>query len=71
MATSKVVLQIYIHVRSANGDAKCWIQPEVMLADRDGYDGRELRDLNQVVIAHSDLIEMSLNAYLADAAVAG
>jgi hypothetical protein len=56
---------IHIHVRSANGDAKFWIRPAVRLADSDGYDARELRDLTQVVIAHADLIERSWNEYFA------
>ena len=56
---------MHIHVRSANGDAKFWMQPEVRLADSNGYDARELRDLAKVVASHADLIERNWNEHFA------
>ena len=54
---------MHIHVRSAEGDAKFWVQPEVRLADSAGYNAPQLRELAKVVADHAELIERSWNEH--------
>ncbi|HSV51340.1 MAG TPA: DUF4160 domain-containing protein [Burkholderiaceae bacterium] len=54
---------IHVHVRSADGDAKFWVRPEVRLADSSGLDARTLRELSQVVEQNTLLIERMWNEY--------
>jgi hypothetical protein len=54
---------MHIHARSAEGEAKFWLNPEVRLAINDGFDARTLRELTQVVEQNADLIERLWNDY--------
>jgi Domain of unknown function (DUF4160) len=54
---------VHIHVRSAGGDAKFWLRPDIRLAGSEGYDARILRELSKVVAENADLIERSWNEH--------
>lgn len=57
---------VHIHVDSAEGDAKFWLQPSVTLAESYGFDARTLRELKRVVEDNADLIERAWNEYFND-----
>ena len=42
----------HVHVRKAGGEAKFWLDPDVVLADSEGLDARALREL--AVIVHKN-----------------
>ena len=56
---------VHVHVRSAEGEAKFWLQPSVQLADSVGYDARTLRELLGVVAANRDTIERAWHEHFA------
>lgn len=43
---------VHIHVSRAGCDAKLWLSPDVREAYNDGYDGRTMRRIERLVIAH-------------------
>jgi hypothetical protein len=52
-----------IHVRSAEGEAKFWLGPEVRLAMNEGFDAKTLRELADMVEQNADLIKGLWNDY--------
>ena len=56
---------LHIHVRSADGEAKLWLDPAVAVAMSYGYDAAVLRELADVAEAHRELIERSWHEYFA------
>ena len=50
-------VNVHVHVRSADGDAKYWLKSSVGLAGSSGFDARTLRELAQVVESNALLIE--------------
>lgn len=48
---------MHIHISSADGEAKFWLEPVVALADATGLAARQLRELQQLVEEHRDEIE--------------
>jgi hypothetical protein len=44
----------HVHVFSADGTAKFWLEPGVALSSAGGYDDRELRRLARLVHEHRD-----------------
>ncbi len=55
-ATSEPTRPRKDHVESGNGYAKFWLNP-VSLAVSGGYDGRELRQLLEIVTQHRETME--------------
>ena len=55
----------HVHARSADGEAKFWLQPEVRVAECDGFDARTLRELIRVVEQNTELIERAWHEYFA------
>ncbi len=47
----------HVHVMSADGEAKFWIEPEIALADFKGLKKKQLRRLQTLVEEHRDEIE--------------
>ncbi len=45
---------MHIHVRSAGGEAKFWLEPQVELARNYGYPSQQLRIIQSIVEAHRD-----------------
>lgn len=46
----------HVHVRSADGEAKFWLEPEVELAKSHGLSQRELKELGKIVKEEADEI---------------
>lgn len=44
----------HIHVRSATGEAKFWLEPEIELARHYDYSQQELRQIQLIVEAYRD-----------------
>jgi hypothetical protein len=47
----------HVHVRSAEGEAKIWLRPEVRVAGSTGFDAAQLRELTGVALPQRDAIE--------------
>lgn len=48
--------RMHVHVESADGDAKYWIEPDVALARSTGLSGERLRRIRGLILHHEDLI---------------
>jgi hypothetical protein len=48
---------IHVHVRGSGCEAKFWLKPMVRVADSDGFDSRNLRELALVIEENIELIE--------------
>ncbi|EIN9204160.1 DUF4160 domain-containing protein [Salmonella enterica] len=55
----------HIHVRGADGEAKFWLTPEVLLARNDGFNARDLKELVGVVEENRKLLMEAWNDYFA------
>lgn len=53
----------HIHVRSADGEAKFWLDPTIQLARNDGFDARTLRELIAVIEENKNLLREAWNDY--------
>jgi hypothetical protein len=47
----------HVHIESAGAEAKFWLRPQVRVAYNDGFDGKTLRELLQLVEANRERIE--------------
>jgi len=56
---------LHVHVRSADGEAKLWLEPVVSIAISTGYDAATLRELVEVATANLELIERSWHEHFA------
>jgi hypothetical protein len=57
--------RMHVHVYSANGEAKFWIEPTVSLAQNYGLSDRELRTIQKIVEERKDEIEDSWKKHFA------
>lgn len=48
--------RIHVHVRSADGEAKFWIEPKIILEKSFGLNSKELKELEKVIEEHRDEI---------------
>jgi uncharacterized protein DUF4160 len=48
--------RMHIHVQSANGEAKFWLEPVIELARNHGLDDRDLRRIEAVIERREDEI---------------
>ncbi|MAT83536.1 MAG: hypothetical protein CMD39_04540 [Gammaproteobacteria bacterium] len=46
--------RMHVHVRSAEGEAKFWLEPEVELAKNHRFSVQQLNQIQSIVEAHSD-----------------
>lgn len=53
----------HIHVQSAEGEAKFWLTPEVLLARNDGFNARELKELVCAVEENRKMLTEAWNDY--------
>jgi hypothetical protein len=53
----------HIHALQADGEAKFWLRPDVVVADSFGFDRRTLTELVEVVLENRDLIERRWHEY--------
>ncbi|MEL6820925.1 MAG: DUF4160 domain-containing protein [Calditrichota bacterium] len=54
---------MHIHVFSANGEAKYWIEPEVELANNYGFSAKEVRIIQKIIEERQDEIAASWNKH--------
>ena len=54
---------MHIHVDSADGEAKYWIEPTIELARSHGLPERELARLRKLVEEHEDVIRTAWNKH--------
>ena len=47
----------HVHVERAGAEAKFWLRPQIRVAYNDGFDGKTLRELLELVEANRDRIE--------------
>jgi len=55
----------HIHVRSADGEAKFWLSPEVQLDRNHGYSAKALKEIAAIVQAHKAELERAWHDYFA------
>jgi hypothetical protein len=48
--------RVHVHVQSADGEAKFWLEPTVALAHHAGLSRKQLRELQGLVEEHEDVI---------------
>lgn len=54
---------VHVHVEKNGTEAKFWLNPQVQVAYNDGYDGRTLRELLELVRANCLRIEGAWNEF--------
>lgn len=54
---------VHVHVNGKGSEAKYWLEPEVSLARSDGFDAKELRELQEVVEQQAALIKERWNEH--------
>jgi hypothetical protein len=47
--------RMHVHVRSADGEAKFWLEPDVVLAKNYRYSQRQLRQIKAIVKPYREL----------------
>ncbi|MCL7928487.1 DUF4160 domain-containing protein [Halomonas llamarensis] len=53
----------HIHVFKAGSEAKFWLSPEVQLAQNDGFDAKELRNISTMVVQYRNQLEAAWHDY--------
>jgi hypothetical protein len=53
----------HIHVRKAGNEAKLWLSPHISLSDSWGFSGKELNEIEKIVIEKKERIEEKWNEY--------
>lgn len=53
---------VHVHVIRERTEAKFWINPEVSVADNDGFAQHELRKIMRLVREHKEMIEDEWNS---------
>ncbi len=53
----------HVHVATADGEAKFWLEPRVVLAKNEGLTPRQLSDIQTFLDDHKSAIINSWNAY--------
>ncbi len=56
----------HIHVVSADGSAKFWLEPNVELADSHGYNGKTLGIVEKEVLTHAEEFRRAWRSYFTD-----
>ena len=51
--------RMHVHVQSAEGEAKFWLEPSIELAHNYGLSERRLRSAQALIEAHADVIRGS------------
>lgn len=53
----------HVHVRSANGECKFWIMPEIGLAGNRGMPAHEVREIERLVYAHQEKLRTAYDEF--------
>ncbi len=48
--------RMHIHVQSSNGEAKFWLEPEILIAQNHGLSMRELNEADNLIKEHQNEI---------------
>lgn len=56
---SREETRMHIHVYSAEGEAKFWMEPVTALVDNYGFNVRQIREIQRIIEEHKDEIEKS------------
>jgi hypothetical protein len=48
--------RMHVHVQCANGEAKFWLEPSIILARSTGLSGAEIRTIEEIIKEHKDEI---------------
>ncbi|MBI5149783.1 MAG: DUF4160 domain-containing protein [Candidatus Omnitrophica bacterium] len=51
--------RMHIHVYSAEGEAKFWLEPVIALENNYGFNIHQLREIQKIIEEHKDEIEKS------------
>ena len=46
--------RMHVHVISGNGEAKFWLEPEIVLAKNYGFTRKQLKEIEELVEVHHD-----------------
>ncbi len=60
---SREETRLHVHVSSGRGEAKFWVEPEIVLARSFGFTEPELRLLHKVIEEHIDEIKRAWDAH--------
>lgn len=55
--------RLHVHVRSPEGEAKFWLEPDIDLAVSRGLSSKELKELEEIVIEKADEIRQHWNKH--------
>jgi len=55
--------RMHVHVMSGEGEAKYWLEPQLELAKNYRLSRSELREIVQIIEAHSDELKAAWNAH--------
>jgi hypothetical protein len=47
---------MHVHVQSSKGEAKFWIEAEIILAKNEGFSTKDLRIIENIIKGHEDEI---------------
>jgi hypothetical protein len=53
---SREELRRHVHIRSPNGEAKIWLEPEISIAISHGFSAHEINELKRIVEDNADEI---------------
>jgi len=62
---SREEARLHIHVQSADGEAKYWLEPTIELARNHGLSARDLRQVEQLIEEHEQEIRDAWNRHFA------
>lgn len=57
---------VHIHVFRAGDDAKVWLEPQIVLAESNGFNSRELSDIMRIVNENRSEIERAWYEHFGD-----
>ena len=58
--------RMHVHVRSGDGEAKFWLEPDVQLAKNYRYSEQQIRQIQAIVEAHRDELAAAWKSYFRD-----
>lgn len=56
----------HVHIQSADGEAKYWLDPEIELARNYKLSSRQLRQIEELIREHQDEIRNAWDAHFGD-----
>jgi hypothetical protein len=56
----------HVHVRRGDAEAKLWLEPEIAIADSEGFNARTLAEIVQLIAARRREIERAWREHFGD-----